>query len=80
MRKIHEAFVINNLKPPINDKEECISVKRFLVIYLINNFSVVFVFYTCFNDVHTDTLSLFLFIVVSIMINVFRFINFVFSI
>ena len=33
MRKIHEAFVINNLKPQINDKEECISVKRFLVSY-----------------------------------------------
>ena len=32
MRKIHEAFVINNLKPQINDKDECIFVKRFLVI------------------------------------------------
>ena len=31
MRKIHEAFVINFLKPQINDKEECISVKKFLV-------------------------------------------------
>ena len=33
MRKIYEAFMINNLKPEINDKEECISVKRFLVNY-----------------------------------------------
>ena len=57
MRKIHEAFVINNLKPQINDKEECISVKRFLVINLINNFLVVFVFYTYFKDVHTDTFN-----------------------
>ena len=36
MTKIHEAFVINNLKPQINDKEECISVKRFLVRYQFN--------------------------------------------
>ena len=33
MREIHEAFVINNLKPQINDKDECIFVKRFLVSY-----------------------------------------------
>ena len=33
MRKIHEAFVINNLKPQINDKDVCIFVKRFLVSY-----------------------------------------------
>ena len=58
MRKIHEAFVINNLKPQINDKEECISVKRFLVINLINNFSVVFVFYAYINDVHIHSINL----------------------
>ena len=34
MRKIHEAFVINNLKPQINDKDECIFVKKFLVSYI----------------------------------------------
>ena len=33
MREIYEAFMINNLKPKINDKVECISVKRFLVNY-----------------------------------------------
>ena len=33
MRKIYVAYVINYLKPEINDKDECISVKRFLVNY-----------------------------------------------
>ena len=33
MRKIYEAYVINYFKPEINDKDECISVKRFLVNY-----------------------------------------------
>ena len=58
MRKIHKAFAINNLKAHINDKEECISVERFLVINLINNFSVVFVFYAYFNDVHIHSIKL----------------------
>ena len=30
-RKIIEAMYINQLKPEINDKEECISINRFLV-------------------------------------------------
>ena len=33
MRKIYEAYVINYFKPEINDKDECISVKTFLVNY-----------------------------------------------
>ena len=30
-KKIIEAMYINRLKPEINDKEECISINRFLV-------------------------------------------------
>ena len=30
MRKIFEAYIISNLKPNINDKDECIDIKRFL--------------------------------------------------
>ena len=30
-RKIIEAMYINQLKPEVNDKEECISINRFLV-------------------------------------------------
>ena len=33
MRKIYETYVINYFKPEINDNDECISVKRFLVNY-----------------------------------------------
>ena len=33
MRKIYEAYVINYFKSEINDKDECISVKKFLVNY-----------------------------------------------
>ena len=31
MRKIFEAYIISNLKPNINDKDECIDTKRFLI-------------------------------------------------
>ena len=31
MRKIFEAYIISNLKPNINDKDECIDIKRFLI-------------------------------------------------
>ena len=31
MRKIHEALIISNIKPSMNDKNECIDIKRFLI-------------------------------------------------
>ena len=31
MRKIFEAYIISNFKPNINDKDECIDIKRFLI-------------------------------------------------
>ena len=35
MRKVHEAFFINNLKPQINYKDKCISAKRFSFMFWI---------------------------------------------
>ena len=31
MRKIHEALVISNIKPSMNDKNKCIDINRFLI-------------------------------------------------